>query len=137
MAIDVFLPESPVPCDKYTTDDLPFTAFGQYGEGQMDLRVFDQDIYWVNIHGEPFYLNKISPEYVSNLINFLMQHAEGNYLGYMEYAFSYAISTPHKGSLKTLFHKDENTIKTATEWLASTVLMQKLIELNVEHLLAK
>jgi hypothetical protein len=32
-------------------DELPFTAFGQFGANFLDLRVFDQDIWWVDRDG--------------------------------------------------------------------------------------
>lgn len=70
-------PPSPVPSDEnLLPGDLPFTAFGQFGEGKMDNRVFDQDVYWVNIRGEGFRLEEMSAEYKSNVIAFLMENAE-------------------------------------------------------------
>ena len=56
-----------------TDDDVeagqrPFTDFGQFGYGHLDRRVFDQDVYWVNIAGVPFFLVDMSPEYRRNVI---------------------------------------------------------------------
>jgi hypothetical protein len=42
-------PSSPVPSDaRLWPTGLPFTAFGQFGDDRLDLRVFDQDVYWVD-----------------------------------------------------------------------------------------
>jgi hypothetical protein len=140
MAInDTILPNSPVPSDAYYLDDysMPFTAFGQYGEGNLDVRVFDQDIYWVNIEGEPFYISEMSPEYISNVITFLLESLEAYYLGYMTYAFSFASLTPYKDSLRSMFQEDNITeTKSKTEWLVSTILVKKLMELHAQHSLA-
>lgn len=70
-------PPSPVPSDAdLEPGELPFTAFGQWGPGMMDNRVFDQDVWWVNIEGTPFRLTNMSPEYRANVIAFLQEHAD-------------------------------------------------------------
>lgn len=70
-------PDSPVPSDdELEPGELPFTAFGQWGPGNMDNRVFDQDIYWVNIAGEAFLLVDMDETYRHNVIGFLLDNAE-------------------------------------------------------------
>lgn len=79
--------ESPVPNDKHLEGDLlPFTAFGQFGEGSMDLRVFEQDIYWVNVKGEPFLLAEMEQDYLFNVMNMLFTDVEHFHLAYAQKA---------------------------------------------------
>src|SRR4051812_37261241 len=68
---DRFLP-SPVPSDRRLwPHELPFTAFGQLGVDRLDLRVFDQDTYWVDRTGDPHLLAEMSADYIENVICFL------------------------------------------------------------------
>ena len=71
---------SPVPSD---TDlwpgELPFTASGQHEHGRLDLRVFDQDIWWVDIAQQPHRLEQMSDEYILNVIDHLQTHVRGFY----------------------------------------------------------
>jgi hypothetical protein len=70
-------PPSPVPSDRRLWPaELPFTAFGQFGLDSLDLRVFDQDIYWVDRFGAPHLLAEMSNEYVGNVIGFLGECCE-------------------------------------------------------------
>jgi hypothetical protein len=74
-------PPSPVPADRdLWPGELPFTAFGQFGEDHLDLRVFDQDIYWVDRLGTPHLLGDIDEVYVHNIINFLLANVAYFYL---------------------------------------------------------
>lgn len=69
---------SPVPSDaNLWPGEQPFTAFGQFGRGKLDLRVFDQDIWWVDITGTPHRLDEMRFDYQSNVIMFLREHADG------------------------------------------------------------
>lgn len=69
-------PASPVLADQVLwADEKPFTEFGQFGEGQLDLRVFEQDTWWVDIHGEPHLLEEMSTDYLRNVRLFLLEHA--------------------------------------------------------------
>lgn len=53
---------------------LPFTCFGQFGYGRIDLRVLGQDIYWVDITGAPHLLVDMSPAYRANVMRLI--HAQ-------------------------------------------------------------
>lgn len=67
-------PPSPVLSDvRLWPMELPFTAFGQFDEGALDLRVFDQDIYWVDRLGVSHPLKEMSQEYIANVIAFLVE----------------------------------------------------------------
>jgi hypothetical protein len=54
----------------------PFTDFGQYGPGSLDLRVFLQSEYWVDIEGTGHLLTSMSDDYRSNVIRMLLIDAE-------------------------------------------------------------
>lgn len=65
---------SPVPGDAHLwPGELPFTAWGQHEYGHLDLRVFDQSVYWVDIHQRPVRIEAMGPDYVRNVIAFLEQ----------------------------------------------------------------
>lgn len=49
----------------------PFEQFGQFGQGQIDVRVFDQGTYWVDSNGVGHALADMSDEYIRNVILFL------------------------------------------------------------------
>lgn len=50
----------------------PFTAFGQFGEDALDLRVFDQGTNWVDRVGRPHFLAEMDEDYIANVIDFLI-----------------------------------------------------------------
>jgi hypothetical protein len=70
-------PRSPVPSDaRPWPGELPFTAFGQFGDDMLDLRVFDQDIYWVDRTGQSQLISDMSEAYIANVIAFLVEFQE-------------------------------------------------------------
>lgn len=56
--------------------ELPFTAWGQWDHGALDLRVFEQDIWWVDAGQEPHRLTEMSEEYLTNVVTFLTAGVE-------------------------------------------------------------
>lgn len=77
-----YLP-SPVPSDSDLRDgDLPFTAFGQFGPGQLDIRVFDQDTYWVDVWGDPHRLDEMTDEYRRNVLAHCARNADHFHAAY-------------------------------------------------------
>jgi hypothetical protein len=56
--------------------DGPFTDFGQFGPGKIDLRVFFQTDFWVDIRGTGHLITSMSDEYRSNVIRMLLCNAE-------------------------------------------------------------
>jgi hypothetical protein len=54
----------------------PFTDFGQFGEGRIDLRVFLQSEYWVDGNGIGHCLTSMSDEYRGNVVRVLLISAE-------------------------------------------------------------
>ena len=68
---------SPVPADRdLWPGELPFTAWGQYEHGSLDLRVFDQGVWWVDISQRPHRINEMSADYIRNVIRFLVADAK-------------------------------------------------------------
>jgi hypothetical protein len=55
----------------------PFTDFGQYGPGRLDIRVLLQSEYWVDIEGTGQLLTSMSDDYQSNVIRMLLIDAAG------------------------------------------------------------
>lgn len=125
-----------VPFDKFLFDfEKPFTDFGQYGFDVLDLRVFQQNIWWVNVNGTPFLIKEMSPEYLSNVLSYLVERVDGYYVGTMKY---YAIcllgvklgakagfSMPNNvEEFEVLLKAEIKNIKgqTPLEWLESTPL---------------
>ena len=55
--------------------DLPFTVWGQYEPGVLDLRVFDQGVWWVDARRQPHRLDGMSTDYLGNVVDFLEEGA--------------------------------------------------------------
>jgi hypothetical protein len=71
-----WFPPSPVPQDAdLWPDELPFTAFGQFGPDYLDLRAFDQDVYWVDRNGDPHRIDSMGEEYIRNVRAMLLERA--------------------------------------------------------------
>lgn len=126
-----FLP-SPVPSDvDLWPGELPFTAFGQFGEGNMDNRVFEQDVYWVNVKGEPFLLEEMSDEYRWNVIVFLHRHVTYYHVNAAVRGAVTALGDVLRGKvngdlLSQHFGAPAVTDLSPIEWLESTPLMRRL-----------
>jgi hypothetical protein len=72
-----YYPPSPVPSDdELWPGELPFTAFGQWGADKLDLRVFDQDRYWVDRHGVAHEIIDMEQDYVQNVVTMLESRVE-------------------------------------------------------------
>lgn len=126
-------PPSPVPADeRLWPGELPFTAFGQFGEDRLDLRVFDQDTYWVDRHGAPHLLTDMPLDYLANVLDFLLTYREayfhlsihraavqslGDYLLYDE---------PNGDVLAAQLGMPTWDDLTAEAWLEGTPLMRRL-----------
>ena len=66
---------SPVPGDAWLwPGELPFTAFGQWGADRMDLRVFEQDVWWVDRLGCAHRIEEMTEQYRTNVVQFLCDH---------------------------------------------------------------
>lgn len=131
-------PPSPVPSDRNLwPGEKPFTAFGQWGEGKMDNRVFDQDIYWVDVKGNPHLLEDMSDEYRMNVIMFLRDNMA--YFGanaairmVSELLGNIYIAPAGYCDTEETYRAAENFLAADTpeEWLESTPLMRRLRHLT-------
>ncbi len=61
--------------DRLWPGERPFTEFGQWGYGSLDLRVFDQDTVWCNIAGRALKVTHMDPDYRANVLAFLRDNA--------------------------------------------------------------
>lgn len=64
----------------------PFTDFGQFGPGNLDLRVFLQLEYWVDIQGTGHLITSMSDAYRSAVIQMLLIQAPVIHLGFRHLA---------------------------------------------------
>ncbi|WP_201465293.1 hypothetical protein [Janibacter melonis] len=72
--------DSPVPSDAHLwPDEQPFTAWGQHPHGTLDLRVFDQDVWWVDIEQQPHRLAEMSVAHLDNVIAHLLANVDSFY----------------------------------------------------------
>ena len=127
---------SPVPGD----DDLqegqqPFTAFGQFGIDMLDLRVFSQDIWWVDRLGRPHRLEAMSQRYRRNVLTFLLASAEQRWLDEVRREAITAVTDAMEGkaSYAVMAH-DAGAPRVADLdpllWLESTPLVRRLRHLT-------
>lgn len=128
-------PPSPVPADdSLRSVAKPFTAFGQFGPGQLDRRVFDQDRYWVDAYGVGHELVQMSEQYRKNVLAFLRGRAEEFHAGYMLYVAGCVAVDALQGRVSgdllsmelgvPLVHEME-----PNDWLESTPLVRRLLAL--------
>ncbi len=136
MAESVVYPPSPVPSDEHLwPGEKPFTAFGQFGEGNMDNRVFEQDTYWVDVKGNVHLIDEMTVEYQLNVIMFLIENAP--------HFYSMTLRRLTLGLLGDIFvappgYCDVDKVQAAAEaaiahrdsrvWLESTPLMKRFRE---------
>ena len=123
---------SPVPGDADPwPGELPFTAWGQHARGTLDLRVFDQAVWWVDIEQRPHRLEEMSDGYIANVIAHLEIHVESYYLGTLRRALyqmygDLLLSRISTEMVADAFGATPLTELTPREWLDGTPLMRAL-----------
>ncbi len=128
-------PPSPVPSDSDLPEGiLPFTAFGQFGPGKLDKRVFEQDVYWVDVLGQPHFLEEMSSEYLGNVLAMLFGRMEEFYFSaLMRYVAGIieddALGKTNVDILARMLGTASIAELTPSEWLASTPLVRKINKL--------
>jgi hypothetical protein len=124
------LTPSPVPADEFLLPgESPFTDFGQWGPGRMDLRVFDQDVFWVDRLGNPHLLTEMPQEYKLNVLAFLENNVESFYAACFFRAVTQVVSDLALGTKTShLPGLDPAAIAELTplDWLKSTPLYLQL-----------
>lgn len=125
---------SPVPADRdLWPGELPFTAWGQHPYGSLDLRVFDQDVWWVDIAQRPHRIAspEMSPDYIRNVIWFLTKDAKYFYYETMRRELASMAGDLMLGRVPTELvamaagGPSLNDL-TPEEWLEATTLMRAL-----------
>jgi hypothetical protein len=139
-AVDVSegrFPPSPVPGDRdLWPGETPFTDWGQFGADTLDLRVFDQDSWWVDRLGQPHLLVEMSNEYVANVIAHLEENASYFYYGTMRRSFIQMLGDAYYGRVngeilaETLGAPTLSDV-TPIQWLEATPLMRRLRSIRV------
>lgn len=125
-------PPSPVPADAWLLPgEKPFTAFGHLGDDKLDLRVFEQDIYWVDRFGRPHVLTEMPEDYRQNVIAFLHDHVHGFHAGALLRSLALLVSD-------LMLHRPNGDLLAQSvggaavhemnpeEWLEATPLMRRL-----------
>lgn len=129
-------PPSPVPSDEYLwPGEKPFTAFGQYGDDALDLRVFEQDVYWVDRKGEPHLIVEMSDAYRANVIGFLRDHERFYYTLTLMRSITTMLGETALGRVPAEVLLEDLGVPTLPdlepdEWLESTPLMRALQRLT-------
>lgn len=120
--------KSPVPADERLGEgEYPFTAFGQWGEGKLDLRVFDQDTWWVDRLGIPHLIEEMPKEYVHNVVSFLEKGARQFYAATLMRAIvQVTADTIYGMDILPGLNPEVLLEMTEQEWLHSTPLYLKL-----------
>jgi hypothetical protein len=125
-------PPSPVPADRdLWPGETPFTDWGQFGVDHLDLRVFDQDVWWVDRLGRPHRLVEMSEEYVANVILHLEENARYFYFGTMRRSFIQMLGDAYYGRVNGDVVAEALGAPTLSDvspeqWLESTPLMRRL-----------
>lgn len=111
--------------------EMPFTAWGQYATGILDLRVFDQGVWWVDFHRQPHRLTTMPLEYLLNVISFLESHAAQFHLATQHRLLVESVTAIWAGRTPTEWcalaaGATPLSLVTASVWLESTPLMRAL-----------
>jgi hypothetical protein len=111
--------------------ETPFTDFGQFGVDMLDLRVFDQDTWWVDRLGHPHLLAEMSDEYAANVIAHLEENASFFYYGTMRRSFIQMLGDAYYGRVNGEVLAEASGAPTLSdvtpaEWLEATPLMRQL-----------
>jgi hypothetical protein len=120
--------------DKHLSDG-PFTDFGQFGPGKLDLRVFLQSEYWVDNEGTGHLITSMSNDYRSNVIRMLLNDAGVLHLKilYLIIGMIYeAIINQDAEAMESLLHNEIPLlhIEASYDFIENTPLMNRLRELE-------
>lgn len=125
-------PPSPVPGDdELSPGETPFTNFGQFGTDMLDLRVFDQDVWWVDRLGEPHLIEDMCDDYLANVIAHLEESVVSFYYGSLQRSLGQMIGDVLLGRVNADLVASAAGAPgmeelTPTEWLEGTPLMRRL-----------
>lgn len=135
-----FYPSSPVPADRWLfPGELPFTAFGQLGKDALDLRVFEQNVWWTDRYGQEHLLTEMDTDYLRavkfHMLRYSKHHHEGAKRRYsIEVALTESMFTRHdladyEGYRNYVLTKRDPRLMESFEWLEGTPLYKRISEL--------
>ena len=104
--------------------EKPFTDFGQFGVGQLDLRVFIQNTYWVDVYGKGHIIDEMSEDYRRNVIIHLLDNARFFHSGLVREQVIVALGKTFGYDIESSFESDVAD-KESIQWLEGTPLMQR------------
>lgn len=123
-----------VPADAFLPPGAkPFTDFGQYGPGVMDLRVFEQSTYWVTFEGRPVLLEDLAEAERREIIRLLLARANSLFSASLKRTATAMRADPTgkvAGLLPLARISDQLPGMDAYAWLEQTELMVRLRELT-------
>lgn len=128
-------PPSPVPGDRpelLWPGELPFTAFGQWGPDRLDLRVFDQDVYWVDRFGTPHRLDDMGVDYLANVVMHLRENRQYFFIGTLRrhvLQIDGDLELGRTPAQPVTVPRFGEPLPTPEAWLDGTPLMRRLLEL--------
>ena len=128
-------PPSPVPGDRpelLWPGELPFTAFGQWGPDRLDLRVFDQDVYWVDRFGTPHRLDEMDVGYLTSVVMHLRENCRYFFIGTLRrhvLQIDGDLELGRSPVLPVTLPTFGEPLPTPVAWLDGTPLMRRLLEL--------
>lgn len=93
-------------------DDAPFEQWDWIGYGKIDLRVFVQDRWWVDVRRVPHEIAEMSIEYLTNVAAMLVRLAD-------QHHSAFVLSRDWDEAAQVVLMEP-------LEWMEATVLMQAL-----------
>ncbi len=93
-------------------DTPPFEQWDQLGYGQIDLRVFVQDRWWVDVRRVPHEIAEMSIEYLTNVAAMLVRLAD-------QHHSQFVLSRDWEEAAQVVLMEP-------LEWMEATVLMQSV-----------
>lgn len=91
-------------------DAPPFEQWDQVGYGKIDLRVFVQNRWWVDVRRVPHEISEMSFEYLTNVVSMLIRLVD-------QHHSAFVLS-------RDWDEASEVVLMEPLEWLEATVLMQ-------------
>jgi len=114
--------------------DGPFTDFGQFGPGKIDLRVFLQSDYWVDIHGTGHLITSMSGAYRSKVVQMLLIKATALHMKilFLITGMIYEATLDRDAGVMESLQRNEIPllyIEASYDFIENTLLMKRLREL--------
>lgn len=106
-------------------EEKPFTDFGQFGEGKLDLRVFNQEEYWVDVHGGAHVIEEMDVDYRRNVIIHLLVNARFFQSGLLKEQLIVTIGKVLGYEIESSFSPGVSDME-SLQWLEGTPLMMRL-----------